>query len=72
MSLAQLVIDSSLQPSWSGLMSNPAKLWLGVISIHFNVVGLFSLFLPLDLEKQGVLTRLQNNPPLPPPLSENQ
>lgn len=38
MSIAQLVIDSSLQDDWSGISGNPVKLALGGISIFFDVV----------------------------------
>jgi len=38
MSIAQLVIDSSLQADWSGLTGNPVKLGLGNVSIFFDIV----------------------------------
>lgn len=38
MSIAQLVIDSSLQADWSGLTGNPVKLGLGNVSILFDIV----------------------------------
>ena len=38
LSIAQLVIDSSLQSDWSGITGNPVKLGLGNISIVFDVV----------------------------------
>lgn len=38
LSIAQLVIDSSLQEDWSGISGNPVKLVLGSISIVFDVV----------------------------------
>ena len=38
LSIAQLVIDSSLQSDWSGLIGNPVKFGLGQISICFDVI----------------------------------
>ena len=38
LSIAQLVIDSSLQKDWSGLTGNPVKFGLGNVSIVFDVV----------------------------------
>jgi cystinosin len=37
-SLLQLVIDSALQADWSGLVGNPAKLFLAAFSLCFDVV----------------------------------
>ena len=38
LSIAQLVIDSSLQADWSGLTGNPVKFGLGNVSIIFDVI----------------------------------
>lgn len=38
LSIAQLVIDSSLQSDWSGLVGNPVKFGLGNVSIVFNAI----------------------------------
>jgi cystinosin len=38
LSIAQLVIDSSLQNDWSGITGNPVKLGLGNVSILFDLV----------------------------------
>ena len=38
LSIAQLIIDSSLQSDWSGLTGNPVKFGLGQISILFDVI----------------------------------
>ena len=38
LSLAQLVIDSSLQNDWSGVTGNPVKFGLGNITIVFDIV----------------------------------
>ncbi|KAF2814696.1 L-cystine transporter [Mytilinidion resinicola] len=37
-SMAQLMIDSSLQADWSGLTGNPVKLGLSNVSIFFDIV----------------------------------
>jgi cystinosin len=38
LSILQLVIDSSLQADWSGLTGNSVKLWLGNVSIFFDLI----------------------------------
>ena len=38
LSIAQLVIDSSLQADWSGITGNPVKFGLGNVSICFDLV----------------------------------
>ena len=38
LSIAQLVIDSSLQQDWSGLTGNPVKFGLGNVSILFDII----------------------------------
>lgn len=38
LSLAQLVLDSSLQSDWSGLTGNPVKFFLSQIAIVFDIV----------------------------------
>lgn len=40
LSIAQLVLDSSMQDDWSGLTGNPVKLGLGNVSIAFDLVFL--------------------------------
>ncbi|KAH0402496.1 L-cystine transporter-like protein, partial [Aureobasidium melanogenum] len=38
MSLLQLIIDSAMQADWSGITGNPAKLFLAVFSLCFDMV----------------------------------
>src|SRR5436305_3231396 len=38
LSILQLVIDSSLQADWSGIMGNSVKLGLGNVSIFFDLI----------------------------------
>ncbi|KAI5195200.1 L-cystine transporter-like protein [Aureobasidium subglaciale] len=38
MSLLQLIIDSALQADWSGITGNPAKLFLAVFSLGFDMI----------------------------------
>ena len=38
LSIAQLIIDCSLQKDWSGISGNPVKLMLGNVSIFFDIV----------------------------------
>ena len=38
LSIAQLIIDSSLQKDWSGLTGNPVKFGLGNVSIVFDIL----------------------------------
>lgn len=44
-SLVQLVLDSSLQPDWSGLTGNPVKLGLANVSLLFDIVFLVQHYL---------------------------
>jgi cystinosin len=37
-SMAQLIIDSSLQRDWSGLTGNPVKLGLSNVSMFFDLI----------------------------------
>lgn len=38
LSLAQLVLDSSLQSDWSGITGNPVKLLLSNVTIFFDLI----------------------------------
>lgn len=38
MSLAQLIIDSSLQADWSGVTGNPVKFGLSIVSLVFDAI----------------------------------
>ncbi|TGZ79921.1 PQ-loop-domain-containing protein [Ascodesmis nigricans] len=38
LSLAQLLVDASLQADWSGIIGNPVKFWLSQIAIIFDLV----------------------------------
>ena len=38
LSIAQLLIDSSLQDDWTGLTGNPVKFALGNVSIIFDII----------------------------------
>lgn len=54
LSLAQLVLDSSLQGDWSGLTGNPIKFFLGQISIAFDVIFIlqhYVLYRHIDQKK---------------------
>ena len=67
LSLAQLVIDSSLQRDWSGITGNPVKLGLGNISIVFDVIFMVQHYIlykgneveedGMDWERRGLLSR---------------
>lgn len=51
LSLAQLVIDSSLQSDWSGLTGNPLKFGLANISLVFDIIFIlqhYVLFGPVE------------------------
>lgn len=57
MSIAQLVIDSSLQSDWSGLTGNPAKLGLANISIVFDIIFMvqhYVLYRGNEVEEDGM------------------
>lgn len=38
LSLSQLLIDASLQKDWSGILGNPTKLGLAVVSMSFDLI----------------------------------
>ena len=57
LSIAQLVIDSSLQSDWSGLTGNPVKLGLGNVSILFDIVFMvqhYILYKESKVEEAGM------------------
>ena len=57
LSIAQLVIDSSLQSDWSGLTGNPVKLGLGNVSIIFDIVFMvqhYILYKGNEVEEDGM------------------
>ncbi|KAF8539539.1 PQ loop repeat-domain-containing protein [Trichophaea hybrida] len=45
LSLAQLILDSSLQSDWSGLTGNPIKFFLSQIAIGFDLVFMFQHYI---------------------------
>ncbi len=65
LSIAQLVIDSSLESDWSGLTGNPVKLGLGNISILFDILFMVQHYLlykgnkfeedSMDWERRGLI-----------------
>ncbi|CAF9910776.1 hypothetical protein IMSHALPRED_009313 [Imshaugia aleurites] len=67
LSIAQLVIDSSLQRDWSGITGNPVKLGLGNISIVFDIIFMVQHYIlykgneveedGMDHERRGLLSR---------------
>ena len=57
MSIAQLVIDSSLQSDWSGITGNPVKLGLANVSIVFDVIFMvqhYILYRERKVEEDGM------------------
>ena len=66
LSIAQLVIDSSLQKDWSGITGNPVKFGLGNVSIIFDVLFMTQHYVLYrnaktgkvkDEERRGLLDR---------------
>lgn len=65
LSIAQLVIDSSLQSDWSGITGNPVKLGLGNVSILFDIVFMVQHYIlykgskveeaGMDWERRGLI-----------------
>lgn len=45
LSLSQLIIDASLQNDWSGIMGNPTKLGLAVVSMSFDLIFITQHFI---------------------------
>ena len=67
LSIAQLVIDSSMQSDWSGITGNPVKLGLGNISIIFDIIFMVQHYILYrgngkveedgeDVERRGLLS----------------
>lgn len=57
LSVAQLVIDSSMQSDWSGITGNPVKLGLGNVSIVFDIVFMvqhYLLYKGIKIEEDGM------------------
>ena len=64
-SVAQLVIDSSLQSDWSGITGNPVKLGLGNVTIIFDVIFMVQHYIlykgnkveedGMDWERRGLI-----------------
>ena len=57
LSIAQLVIDSSLQSDWSGITGNPVKLGLANVSIIFDVIFMvqhYILYRGKEVEEDGM------------------
>ena len=68
LSIAQLLIDSSLQSDWSGITGNSVKLGLGNVSIIFDVMFMVQHYFlyrskdraeedGTDVERRGLLSR---------------
>ena len=62
LSVAQLLLDSSLQNDWSGVTGNPVKLMLGNVSMLFDIIFLTQHYIlypqrqkPNDSESRGLL-----------------
>ena len=62
LSVAQLLLDSSLQNDWSGVTGNPAKFFLGNTSILFDVIFMLQHYVlygsregAVDVERRGLL-----------------
>ena len=73
LSIAQLVIDSSLQKDWSGLTGNPVKFGLGNVSIVFDVLFIAQHYVlyrgarkgkDKDEERRGLLDSAEDDSPV--------
>ena len=51
LSVAQLIIDSSLQKDWSGLTGNPVKLGIGNASIVFDILFILQHYILYPVSK---------------------
>lgn len=59
--MAQLVIDSGLQADWSGLLGNPLKIGLSMVSLAFDVVFIsqhYFLYGPVEETDDYTATRV--------------
>ena len=65
LSIAQLIIDSSLQSDWSGITGNPVKLGLANVSIIFDIIFMVQHYIlykgnriredGMDWERRGLM-----------------
>jgi len=44
LSIAQLLIDASMEGDWSGLTGNPVKFFLGNVSLFFDIIFMVQHF----------------------------
>lgn len=44
LSIAQLLIDASMQGDWSGVTGNPVKFFLGNVSLFFDIIFMIQHF----------------------------
>ena len=61
LSIAQLVIDSSLQGDWSGILGNPVKFGLGNVSIFFDVIFMVQHYILYRVKGKGEDDEDSNN-----------
>ncbi|EME49607.1 hypothetical protein DOTSEDRAFT_68408 [Dothistroma septosporum NZE10] len=64
-SLAQLILDSSLQSDWSGLFGNPLKLGLANISLAFDIIFILQHFVFFGPVEEKALEEDPQQPLLP-------
>jgi len=54
-SMAQLIIDSSLQADWSGLTGNPVKLGLSNVSMFFDIIFITQHYILYRAPKDAII-----------------
>lgn len=83
LSLAQLVVDASLQNDWSGLIGNPVKFFLAQIAIVFDILFIFQHYVlyrqnndagydGLSRESSAYSDSEEGDPPVPPRTSTSR
>ena len=60
LSLMQLVLDSSLQEDWSGILGNPVKLGLSNVSIFFDLIFFTQHYILYGPAKESKLAEVGN------------
>jgi cystinosin len=65
LSLAQLVLDSSLQNDWSGITGNPVKLMLSNVTIFFDLIFIVQHYI---LYRESAGPKVQSDDDLTTPL----
>jgi cystinosin len=62
LSLSQLILDASLQNDWSGILGNPTKLGLAVVSMSFDFIFITQHFILYRGSREPESDKLRSDP----------